>query len=113
VFLSNLIGMESTMWNAALMILAGSRRRTQRGNSRLPKTEPSLVGYSAAAIEGIRKGTSNPIMTLPADVREYPEAIAQGLSKLRLVGINGPYSVVSEPMPALHWPRPATTVIRC
>ena len=94
-------------------ILTGSRRRTQRGNSRLPKTEPSLVGYSAAAIEGIRKGTSNPIMTLPADVREYPVAIAQGLSKLRLVGINGPYSVVSEPMPALHWPRPATTVIRC
>ena len=51
-------------------------------------------GYSAAGIEGIRKGTSNPIMTLPADVRQYPEAIAQGLSRLRLVGVNGPYAVV-------------------
>ena len=39
-------------------------------------------GYDDAGIEGIRKGTSNPIMTLPADVREYPEAIAQALSRL-------------------------------
>src|ERR1700691_263945 len=51
-------------------------------------------GYSAAGIEGIRQGTSNPIMTLPADVREYPDAIAQSLSQLRLVGVNGPYSVL-------------------
>jgi uncharacterized linocin/CFP29 family protein len=51
-------------------------------------------GYGAAGIEGIRKGTSNPIMSLPADVRQYPEAIAQGLSRLRLVGVNGPYSVL-------------------
>ena len=33
-------------------------------------------------------------MTLPADVREYPDAIAQALSQLRLVGVNGPYSVL-------------------
>jgi uncharacterized linocin/CFP29 family protein len=51
-------------------------------------------GYDAAGIVGIRKGTSNPIMTLPSDVREYPEIIAQGLSRLRLVGVNGPYSVL-------------------
>jgi uncharacterized linocin/CFP29 family protein len=51
-------------------------------------------GYAAAGIGGIRQGTSNPIMTLPADVREYPDAIAQALSKLRLAGVNGPYSVV-------------------
>ena len=51
-------------------------------------------GYAAAGIGGIRQGTSNPIMTLPADVREYPEAIAQALSQLRLVGVNGPYSVL-------------------
>src|SRR5579863_8208212 len=47
-------------------------------------------GYAAAGIGGIRRGTSNPIKTLPADVREYPDAIAQGLSQLRLVGVNGP-----------------------
>src|ERR1700751_945800 len=51
-------------------------------------------GYAAAQIEGIRQGTSNPIMTLPADVRQYPDAIAQALSQLRLVGVNGPYSVL-------------------
>ncbi len=51
-------------------------------------------GYPAAGIEGIRQGTSNPRMTLPADVREYPDAIAQAVSQLRLVGVNGPYSVM-------------------
>jgi uncharacterized linocin/CFP29 family protein len=51
-------------------------------------------GYAAAGIGGIRQGTSNPIMTLPADVREYPQAVAQGLRRLRLVGVNGPYSVL-------------------
>ena len=51
-------------------------------------------GYAAAGIQGIRQGTSNPVMTLPADVRHYPEAIAEALSRLRLVGVNGPYCVV-------------------
>ena len=53
-------------------------------------------GYAAAGIVGIRQGTSNPKMTLPSDVREYPEAIAQGLSRLRLVGVNGPYAVLLD-----------------
>ena len=51
-------------------------------------------GYVAAGIGGIRQGTSNPIVALPSDVRGYPEAIAQALSQLRLVGVNGPYAVV-------------------
>src|SRR6202047_3182296 len=51
-------------------------------------------GYTAASIGGIRQGTSNPIMTLPTDVREYPEAVARSLSRLRLVGVNGPYSAL-------------------
>jgi uncharacterized linocin/CFP29 family protein len=51
-------------------------------------------GYREASIQGIREGTSNPIPTLPADVRDYPDAVAHGLSQLRLVGVNGPYSVV-------------------
>jgi uncharacterized linocin/CFP29 family protein len=53
-----------------------------------------LHGYRDANIQGIREVTSNPIMTLPADVRNYPDAIAQALSQLRLVGVNGPYSVL-------------------
>jgi uncharacterized linocin/CFP29 family protein len=51
-------------------------------------------GYAAAGIGGIRAGTSNPIMTLPPDIRAYPDAIAQALSQLRLAGVNGPYSVL-------------------
>jgi len=60
-------------------------------------------GYAAANIEGIRQGTSNPVMTLPADVRNYPDAIAQALTQLRLVGVNGPYRVVlgSDPYTAV------------
>jgi uncharacterized linocin/CFP29 family protein len=51
-------------------------------------------GYAAAGIGGIREGTSNPVLTLPPDVRAYPDAIAHALGKLRLEGVNGPYSVV-------------------
>jgi uncharacterized linocin/CFP29 family protein len=51
-------------------------------------------GYNAAGIVGVRQGTSNPKMVLPEDVSQYPDAIAQALSQLRLVGVNGPYSVL-------------------
>jgi uncharacterized linocin/CFP29 family protein len=51
-------------------------------------------GYAAGGIQGIRQGTSNPIEPLPGDVRNYPDAIAHALSQLRLVGVNGPYSVL-------------------
>jgi len=51
-------------------------------------------GYKEADIQGVREGTSNPIDTLPADIRDYPDAVARALSQLRLVGVNGPYSVL-------------------
>jgi uncharacterized linocin/CFP29 family protein len=51
-------------------------------------------GYREANIQGIREGTSNPIKPLPSDVRDYPDAVSQALSQLRLVGVNGPYSVL-------------------
>jgi uncharacterized linocin/CFP29 family protein len=51
-------------------------------------------GYAAAGIGGLREGTSNPVITLPTDIRAYPDVIAQALSQLRLVGVNGPYSVL-------------------
>lgn len=53
-----------------------------------------FVGYKAAGIQGVREGTSNPVKTLPNDVSQYPVAIAQALSQLRLVGVNGPYTVL-------------------
>src|SRR5207244_2398581 len=54
-------------------------------------------GYAAAGISGIRQGASNPAMTLPADVRNYPDAVAQPLNQLRLVGVDAPYAVLLTP----------------
>jgi len=51
-------------------------------------------GYDAAGIAGVRQGTSNPKKSLPADVRKYPQAFAEALSQLRLVGVNGPYAIL-------------------
>jgi uncharacterized linocin/CFP29 family protein len=53
-----------------------------------------FMGYSAAGITGICEGTSNPTKTLPGDVREYPQAIAEALGQLRMAGVNGPYTVL-------------------
>ena len=51
-------------------------------------------GYSAAGIQGIRPGSSNPPVSLPEDVREYPVAIARAIGQLREGGVDGPYSVL-------------------
>jgi uncharacterized linocin/CFP29 family protein len=51
-------------------------------------------GYAAAGIQGIRAGSSNPNVTLPANIRGYPGAVAQAVSQLRLAGVNGPYALV-------------------
>ncbi len=51
-------------------------------------------GYAAAGIQGIRQGSSNPVLTLPANARGYPDAVAQAVSQLRLAGVNGPYALV-------------------
>lgn len=51
-------------------------------------------GYAAAGIQGVRQGSSNPPLTLPANVMGYPAAVAQAVSQLRLVGVNGPYALL-------------------
>ncbi|MFD1795922.1 bacteriocin [Paracoccus aurantiacus] len=53
-----------------------------------------FYGYPDAGIEGILPNSSNKSVTLPADVAEYPEAVAQAVSQLRLAGVNGPYALV-------------------
>jgi uncharacterized linocin/CFP29 family protein len=50
-------------------------------------------GYPAAGITGIRAGSSNPELALPADVRDYPNAVAQAVTALRLAGVDGRYSL--------------------
>jgi uncharacterized linocin/CFP29 family protein len=51
-------------------------------------------GYAAAGIQGVRQGVSNPALKLPADVKRYPDAVAQAVSQLRLAGVNGPYTLL-------------------
>ena len=51
-------------------------------------------GYAAAGIQGVRQGTSNPVLTLPSSVSGYPGAVAQAVSQLRLAGVNGPYALL-------------------
>ena len=60
-------------------------------------------GYASAGIQGVRQGTSNPVLTLPADVPGYPGAVAQAVSQLRLAGVNGPYALLlgAEPYTAI------------
>jgi uncharacterized linocin/CFP29 family protein len=51
-------------------------------------------GYPAAGITGLRQSSSNPVLTLPAEVRDYPNVISQAVSALRLAGVGGPYSLL-------------------
>ncbi|SEA22744.1 Uncharacterized protein, linocin/CFP29 family [Arachidicoccus rhizosphaerae] len=51
-------------------------------------------GYSAAGIQGIQKGSSNKVVSLPNSVKNYSDAVAHALSELRLAGVNGPYMLV-------------------
>jgi uncharacterized linocin/CFP29 family protein len=51
-------------------------------------------GYPAAGITGVRSSSSNPVLALPAEVREYPTVISQAVSALRLAGVGGPYSLL-------------------
>ncbi|MFI6346688.1 family 1 encapsulin nanocompartment shell protein [Streptomyces sp. NPDC050560] len=50
-------------------------------------------GYPAAAVKGVRASSSNPPLTLPADARDYPDAVSQAITALRLAGVEGPYSL--------------------
>jgi uncharacterized linocin/CFP29 family protein len=51
-------------------------------------------GLASAAITGIREASSNPGVALPGEAREYPTAIAQALTALRLAGVAGPYRLL-------------------
>lgn len=53
-----------------------------------------FLGYAAAGIEGIREGSSNPVLTLPEAATDYPDVIAAALKHLKLAGVDGPYAAV-------------------
>lgn len=50
-------------------------------------------GYPAAGIAGLRQSSSNPALTLPTDVRDYPNTVSQAMTVLRLAGVGGPYTL--------------------
>ena len=51
-------------------------------------------GYAAAGITGLRESSSNPALTLPAEALDYPNAVSQAVSALRLAGVGGPFSLL-------------------
>ncbi|AZM45887.1 bacteriocin [Streptomyces sp. WAC 06738] len=51
-------------------------------------------GYAAAGVEGLRTRSSLPELSLPAEVRDYPDTVSRALSALRLAGVDGPYSLL-------------------
>ncbi|MCO5971938.1 family 1 encapsulin nanocompartment shell protein [Actinoallomurus soli] len=51
-------------------------------------------GYAAGGITGLRETSANPVLALPGDVREYPDAVSRAVSALRLAGVGGPYALV-------------------
>lgn len=50
-------------------------------------------GYPAGGITGIRAVASATPIALPADVRDYPEALTRATTALRLESVDGPYSL--------------------
>lgn len=50
-------------------------------------------GYESAGVAGIRRTASSPALSLPADVREYPDVVSSAVSTLRLAGVDGPYTL--------------------
>ncbi|MAU81287.1 MULTISPECIES: family 1 encapsulin nanocompartment shell protein [Gordonia] len=50
-------------------------------------------GYPAGGITGIRPAASATPIPLPADVRDYAEALSQATTALRLASVEGPYSL--------------------
>ncbi|RBL84288.1 hypothetical protein DDE05_24835, partial [Streptomyces cavourensis] len=53
-----------------------------------------IDGYAAAGITGLRDGSSHDPLPLPADARDYPVAVSQAVTRLRLAGVDGPYRLL-------------------
>ncbi|WP_129361015.1 MULTISPECIES: family 1 encapsulin nanocompartment shell protein [Micrococcaceae] len=51
-------------------------------------------GNDSLGMTGLVDSSSNESISIPDEVREFPEAVAQALTRLRLVGVEGPYTLV-------------------
>ncbi|GAB2535745.1 family 1 encapsulin nanocompartment shell protein [Brachybacterium huguangmaarense] len=50
-----------------------------------------FYGHAEAGLAGIVPESTNAPIAMPADIRAFPQAVAQATSALRLVGVDGPY----------------------
>ncbi len=53
-----------------------------------------ILRGGASGITGIGPSSSNDALTLPEDVRDLTDVVAQGVSELRLAGVDGPYNLL-------------------
>jgi uncharacterized linocin/CFP29 family protein len=60
----------------------------------LAEDQAIFTGFPAAGIGGIVPGASNPPVTLPEEIADYPMAFARAAGELRSAGVDGPYSAV-------------------
>ncbi len=60
----------------------------------LAEDQAIFAGYPSAGIGGIVPGASNPPLTLPAELANYPMAFAKAAGQLRAAGVDGPYAAV-------------------
>lgn len=51
-------------------------------------------GWESVGITGLRAGSDNDPLALPAAVAEYPDAVSRALTVLRLAGVGGPYALL-------------------
>ncbi|WP_017240918.1 family 1 encapsulin nanocompartment shell protein [Streptomyces sp. SS] len=51
-------------------------------------------GYGAAGVDGLRARSSNPVVRLPEEPSDYPDAVSRALTSLRLAGVDGPYALL-------------------
>ncbi len=65
----------------------------------LAAAEDTLVctGSASSEVTGIIQSSSNPTIQLPGDPKELPKAVAQAITQLRTVGVQGPYGLLLSP----------------
>ncbi len=67
--------------------------------ARIARAEDRVLFYGSAdaGLDGIVPASTNPPVVMPADIREFADAVAQATSALRLVGVDGPYVLFLPP----------------
>ena len=54
-------------------------------------------GYSAAGIRGLSECSSHEAIAPDANILKFPQAVSEGIERLREAGIHGPYALAVEP----------------